>query len=110
MRPFTIRFHTVSYGPNPKRPRLIWATGQTPKAVRNVQSLLENALQKHQMLHPLLLHMTLARFRAEDFGQFKIKQVHEHVSWQDEIHAIVLMKSHLLRSGAEYEVLEKFSL
>lgn len=108
LRPFQIHFSSVTYGPLPRHPRLIWAQGETPKELNSVKILLENLLKKQPEQHPFLLHLTLARFQTYDLSQIKMTQLDEKVSWQDEVGAIVLMESHLSPTGSSYEVLEEF--
>lgn len=57
------------------------------------------------------MHLTLARFREEDFTNFPAKKLDEEVVWNETASSIVLMQSHLSRQGADYEILmeAKFS-
>lgn len=110
VQPFKIEFQKVSYGPDPRRPHLIWAEGKTPKKLLVLKRELERILRKKSEKRPFRLHLTLARFRPEDFRGFPIKKIDEKVLWKDAIDAVVLMESHLSRSGADYEVLERVSL
>lgn len=107
-RPFDIEFHKVAYGPDSKRPRLIWAEGKAPKELAYLKARAERALKKEAERRPFSLHLTLARFRPEDFPRFRIKELNEKVSWRDKASSIVLMESRLSHQGANYEVLEEF--
>ena len=55
-----------------------------------------------------IMHVTIARFRQEEFSSFPIKKIDDKVSWQERIGSFVLMESHLSREGADYEILETF--
>lgn len=110
IRPFEMGFEKVAFGPMPRRPRLIWAEGQVSDELIKLRGRLENALGQKSEKHPFLLHLTLARFRPEDFGAFTIKTLDKKVSWKERVESFVLMESHLSRSGAEYEILSEIKL
>ena len=109
--PFDINFSKVAYGPDPKRPRLIWAEGIASEEVACLKDGLEKMFPEYKSTYKKwLVHMTIARFRQEEFPSFSIKKIDEKVSWQDRIESFVLMESHLSREGADYEILETFNL
>ena len=108
--PFSINFSRVLYGPNPRSPRLIWAEGKTPKELLDLKKELSKILGQAPDVRPFVLHMTLARFRPENFSKFPVKEINEEVNWSEEVNSIVLMESHLSPSGADYEVLERVEL
>lgn len=126
VRPFAIRFERVTYGPNPRSPRLIWAEGRTPREMEDLKSKIENLLRQQPAAsqergeprlggprrenRPFRLHLTLARFHPEDFSQFPLKHLDSPVDWRNEVKSFVLMESHLAPGGAEYEILETYSL
>lgn len=110
LKPFKIQFEKVTYGPDPRRPRLIWTEGPTPKGLPELKAKLEKALDQKQEKRLFKLHLTIARFRPEDFKNFPVKKLDEEVDWRNEVNKIILMESHLARSGADYEVLSKFKL
>lgn len=105
IKPFTITFREVTFGPNPKRPRLIWASGDVPSEILILKSKLGKILQRKSEKRPFLTHLTIARFKEKDFIKFPIKNLHSKVFWKEKIHSFLLMESHLRRSGAEYETL-----
>lgn len=105
--PFAINFSRVAYGPNPRSPRLIWAEGSAPRELINLRKEIAAVLGQTLDARPFVLHMTLARFRPEDFFRFSIKRMDEEVSWNEEVNSTVLMESHLLPGGADYEILER---
>lgn len=106
IKPFEIRFEAITYGPNPLLPRLIWATGKTPEEIINLKNCLETILGITPGKRPLLLHLTLARFRPEDFRSFSEQKLNEKIDWRDRINSCVLMESRLSRDGADYEILD----
>lgn len=105
-----INFYKVSYGPDPKRPRLIWAEAEDSGTTRELKSDLEISFGIEAERRPWKTHLTLARFREEDFESFKTKNLDEPVTWKFEANKLVLMESHLKPSGAEYEIIHEVSL
>lgn len=110
MKTFHIEFDRVTYGPDSKRPRLIWAEGKAFKEILELKSCLEKILNKKPEKRQFTLHLTVARFHPETFSSFPAKQLDERVLWQEKIKSFVLMESYLSREGADYEVLYKFTL
>jgi 2'-5' RNA ligase len=106
-RRFTVHFSTISFGP-PKRPRLVWLTGESTDILK-LQEHVESTLGAHHE-RQFRMHITIARFRAEDFRSFPTKRINDQMDWMEEIVSVVLMESKLSLSGAEYEVLEEIRL
>ncbi len=101
----SLRFHTVSFGPSPRAPRLVWAKGDASPALTRLRS---DALEVFGVVPTYArfrLHLTLARFRPETWKHFPSRELCEQVEWRDEVRALRLYRSHLLPGGAEYEVL-----
>lgn len=107
---FEVKFETVSFGPKQSSPRLIWASGKTPPQIIELKTLSEKALNHPPENRPFLLHLTLARFRPEEFKDFSLKKLDEKINWMENINSIVLMESHLSQKGADYEILEKICI
>lgn len=105
-----LRLTSVSYGPDPRRPRLIWAKGSTPKELKEIKTRLEKCLGQKGENRPFSLHLTLARFPPKRFSEFKIKTLHEKISWQQEVTTLTLYESHLKPTGAEYQKLAEIPL
>ena len=105
-RKFYVAFNKVRYGPDSRNPRLIWAEGPTTKKILDLQEHVESALGAHDE-RSFRLHVTLARFKPEDFLKFSTKVIDEDVDWKFMIDSIVLMESHLSAKGADYEILER---
>lgn len=114
--PLEIRFTKVDFGPNPRRPRLIWAEGETGNKILEMRDKITEKLDirseklEQRTDRPFKTHLTLARFRPETFSSFSVKRLSESVDWRDDVGSFVLMESHLSREGADYEVLQKFNL
>lgn len=106
---FEIHLKEIVFAP-PKRPRLIWATGETPQGLISLKNKLELVPGFKPEGRPFKIHITLARFREKQFATFPKKALHEKISWQFTADRFVLMESHLGREGAHYTTLEQFML
>ncbi len=109
-RPFEYEFKYVSFGPNSRSPRLIWAEGKASPEMAELKEELEKAVGAEQQRRQFSPHLTLARFRPEDFARFPVKNISDYVAWREKAESFSLLESHLSPSGAEYEVLETFKL
>jgi|ERR1051326_4837142 2'-5' RNA ligase len=109
-KPFDISFNKISFGPNEREPRMIWLSGEAGKEILDLRFKILDSLGQKPDARPFKLHVTLARFKSEDFRNFETKKLNEIVDWRMRVKSFVLMESHLLPSGADYEVLEQFEL
>lgn len=107
---FEIKFNRVTFGPSLRSPRLIWAEGKTVGQLSVLRDQLFETLGFQKDSRSFRLHLTLARFRPEHFNSFANKDLNERVEWREPVKSFVLMESHLLPGGAEYEVLREYSL
>lgn len=110
VKPFEMKFEHVSVGPNPREPRLIWAEGEAPGELLVLKELFEKTFGKKSEYQPFKMHLTLARFRPEDFVLFPKKKIDEKVAWSEKVSSAVLMESHLSPAGVDYEVLRTMEL
>ena len=104
-----MKFDRVTYGPDPRHPRLIWAQGEVPQALTQLKERIEATLGVKPERRAFRLHLTIARFRPETFSSFSTKTLNEKVAWRGTVSSFVLMESHLSRGGADYEALAKIS-
>lgn len=109
-KPFEMKFERVSLGPNPREPRLIWAEGKAPTELLTLKEALEKAIGKKGEHQFFKMHLTLARFRPEDFTLFPKKKIDEKILWRERASSVVLMESHLSPKGADYEVLRTINI
>jgi len=107
---FRVIFRNVSFGPDSKRPRLIWADGDAVPAASRLKEDAEKLFGVKSEYRPWKMHLTIARFKEEDFAGFPLKKLDEKVSWEMEASSVVLMQSHLSPQGADYEVLKEIKL
>lgn len=109
VQPFDIEFTKIIYGPDSGDPRLIWAEGEAPKEIIGLSEKLGAALDRKN-IRPFLLHLTLARFRPENFSSFPVKNLNDIISWKERVKKLQLFESVLLPEGAKYDILEEFRL
>lgn len=107
---FVMAFRRVTYGPDPRHPRLIWAEGEAPREMVALKEKIEKALRVKPERRAFLLHLTIARFRTETFSSFPVKTLNKKVAWRDTVSSFVLMESRLSSAGADYEILESIPL
>jgi 2'-5' RNA ligase len=100
----------ISFGPDPKRPRLIWATGKTPENLLNLKKYLHKILKKKSEKRSFSLHLTLARFRPREFRRFTAEKINKKIFWREAFESIALFESKLSPKGAVYEVLREVKL
>lgn len=107
---FAIKFQKITYGPNLFNPRLIWAEGESVESLIQLQKKIVKLLGLKQPDRKFKPHLTLARFRPEDYSFFPIKKLNERISWIEKVDFICLLESKLKPEGAEYTVLKIFRL
>ncbi|HHE31796.1 MAG TPA: RNA 2',3'-cyclic phosphodiesterase [Chlorobaculum parvum] len=109
--PFEVTFERVSFGPDSRRPRLVWATGKAPAAMPDFVRRLHAATgAPGEPRKSFLLHLTIARFNSHDFRAMGHRKLHEQVMWTGTLDSICLYESILKSSGAEYRELCRFTL
>ena len=104
---FFIDFFKVVFGPNRQAPRLVWAEGNPPRSLLKLKDDLETALNRPDPRF-YRLHLTLARFKALDFGEV-LPNLFDRVDWGGEIKSFVLFESTLTDAGATYTKVKEFS-
>ncbi len=110
LKPVQVQITKVSFGPSPLAPRLIWAEGPAPAEMVALKDKLEQTLGLAPMRRPFTLHLTLARFRPEDFTTFPLHHLEEQVDWQDTLASFSLIESFLKPDGVDYETLATYPL
>lgn len=109
--PFEVFFEHISFGPDPRRPRLVWATGAAPAGLPEfARSLLAATGAPGEPRKSFLLHLTIARFNSRDLDAMGQRKMREPVAWHGTFDALCLYESHLKPGGAEYRELCRFTL
>lgn len=111
-KPFKIKFKKITFGTSPKRPRLIWTMGEDydREAMSHLKTTAEVVFGQRADIRPYAPHLTIARFKEEDFGNLPAKDFKEGVDWEMEVKSVALYESKLQHSGSEYEILKKIKL
>ncbi|TSC60404.1 MAG: 2'-5' RNA ligase [Parcubacteria group bacterium LiPW_15] len=112
VKPFNIKFKKITFGTSSKRPRLIWTMGEDydKEGMLRLKAVAEAVFGQKPEVRPYSPHLTIARFKEEDFGKMPTKELDENVDWEMEVNFVVLYESKLHHSGAEYEILKKIEL
>ncbi len=100
-----IKYKLIRFGPDPKRPRLIWAEGNSLEILPKLKKELTKKLGLELEKRPFKLHITLARFSQSDFKDFPQKRIRQTTNWTDSINSICLLESKLTKQGARYKKL-----
>ncbi len=115
--PFESRIIRLQYGPDAKRPRMIWAIGERSPKLLALQEDVEHALAAENLYtpekRPFSPHLTLARFNMAQFRQMEPEErpeIAEELSLSFKVESLELIESKLKRSGAEYTILQSFML
>jgi RNA 2',3'-cyclic 3'-phosphodiesterase len=109
--PFEVTFAQVSFGPDPRRPRLIWATGAAPAGLPEfARGLLAATGAPGEPRKSFLLHLTIARFNSRDLDAMGQRKLCEPVAWHGTFDALCLYESHLKPGGAQYHELCRIGL
>ncbi len=109
-KPFIIGFNNISFGPDKREPRLIWASGETPAELSELEQRLAEKFGLPADRRKFKLHLTIARFKPEDYRAFPVKELNEIVDWQMPVCGFSLISSKLTPAGAVYAVLENYKL
>lgn len=103
-------FQFISYGPNHHSLRLIWVSAKTSKEIFNLKQEIQNSLEIKTDNREFLLHLTLGRFRENDFENFTIKNLNERLNYKEIFDKFVLLESKLSPKGAQYSLLDSFKI
>lgn len=109
---FPLQLTKIVYGPDAKKPKMIWALLEETPELSALQKDVETTL-KHQDTKPFSPHLTLARLNMTAFFRMEaeeIPQIAEDISISFEIKSIEVMESELHRSGPQYTVCQTIPL
>lgn len=116
--PFSVHLHNICLAPPNKPPRMFWVEGKRNKQITELKNKLEKALVKvdntgldkgeSRTYHP---HITLGRINKDEWRELNQQpQINKEISIDVPVNSIDVMKSELKPTGAEYSVINKFSL
>ncbi|MCL5008776.1 MAG: RNA 2',3'-cyclic phosphodiesterase [Patescibacteria group bacterium] len=108
---FGLKFTQISFGPqNAKPARLLWVSGAETSGLFELRARLFTALGQQPDARPFLPHVTLARFRPQNYLQIPDAGLPQKVAWQIQAEKFGLYESVLNRTGARYRILREFPL
>ena len=117
LQPFCLTITNFGAFPGIRRPRVFWlGTAATPQnALIDLRNWIEDSLEPlgfEKETKPFRPHLTLGRSKIpEDFkALWEYIDAHPFPSFSFEVNQFVLMRSILKPTGAEYRILQKFSL
>jgi 2'-5' RNA ligase len=103
----TLTFSEMSVGPTQKNPRLIWIAGLKNLRLQKAKQTLERALGVTPEKRLLIPHITIARLNhLKNPNAFQKSKIH----WKATIKTFCLMESRLMRSGAQYRIIQTYHL
>ena len=116
---FELRITRLQYGPDARRPRMIWTLIEKSSELltlhKNVETMLANSDKVHYRpeKRPHSPHLTLARLKTFEFqgmDEEELPEIDEEISLSFKVTSIEVMESTLRRSGAQYTILQSFML
>ncbi len=105
---FPLLFQHVSYAPQPKRPRLLWAECAASDEISALRSALLHTLGQTDD-RPFLPHVTLARIRGDATAIARRHHIDQQVSLTQRVETIELFQSPL-PGASGYQVLASLRL
>lgn len=129
MPAFKINASFVSWGPPDSTPRMIWLNLDVPREYLDLARYFKTVLKesqktgkfpqfigkKEQFGEKIYSHITLARFRQEDWGEvqhtfedMKLKMPELNAAF--DVDTIYIMESRLSRQGAKYNKIGEYTL
>ncbi|OGM08310.1 2'-5' RNA ligase [Candidatus Woesebacteria bacterium RBG_13_34_9] len=108
IQPFFIELSRIKFGPDEKRPCLIWAEGVADRKILSLKEIIEDTLKIKPERRIFKLHLTIARFKFNNFKN--IKRLRQTIKWKQEVKSFYLFESILSPKGAEYKIIKEFKL
>lgn len=107
---FELAILRIAYGPDIKRPQMIWALIEKSPELMALQKDVEHIRPEQRSYEP---HLTLARLKTFELQRMEFEElpeVNEEISLSFQVNSFDIMESKLKRSGAEYTTLQRFML
>lgn len=105
---FSLTFHHVGYGPQPRRPRLLWAECTATDEIMALHAALLQAYGQHDE-RPFRPHVTLARFRGNGSAIARKHPISHDRSLTQRVESIELFQSPP-PGGGGYQILASMQL
>ena len=118
--PFDLNLNRILYGPEGKRPRMVWVEGERSEELGQLQRDLENTLYEFAGADSkggencgFAAHITLARLFQAGFRQMEVEEIpviDEKINRVFLVESIEIVESEMKRGGPKYTVLESARL
>lgn len=111
-KPFALTINRIVYGPDAKRPRMIWGKIRRSPELFTIQEDIASLLSYSEK-QPFAPHLTLARLKTFELQRMELEElpeVNEEISLSFQVESIEIMESKLKRSGAEYSIIQSVPL
>jgi RNA 2',3'-cyclic 3'-phosphodiesterase len=113
-KPFKIELKDISYGPQGKSPKMVWANGEVSPELGELQAEMEKSLLNvRQPDNRFTPHITLGRITQWQFNRIEPEErpdISKDLNLSFPVNSIEIMESELKRGGAHYAVLKSISL
>ena len=106
-KPMVVDFHSFSFGPDPREPRLIWLEGKFSQELFEFKQKIEQYYGFRPEKRAFIPHITVARFQPEKFASFSLKNLNGLASSLESFTTFCLFESVLSPGGAQYEVIAR---
>lgn len=100
-----IEFNKVCFGPDLRRPRLIWAGGEENLKLESLKNRITEILGLRPQKRISKPHLTLARFKP-----MVLVKINKPISWQEKADSFSIVQSECLENGAVYTNLAEIKL
>lgn len=104
---FKINFCEIEPGPDSKRPRLVWLRGDNPEALARLKEECARQLGT-EIDRRGISHVTLGRAIGGREGLVRWRELADKVDFTEEFDSLVLFESHLMKGGAQYEIIQTY--
>jgi 2'-5' RNA ligase len=101
-----INFNLIALGPNPRKPRIIWAEGEKNQQLLVLKNKINEILSFNSDRRLFRPHLTLARFRPKDYFSFPFKNLSEKINWREDAISFSIIQSERMAKGAVYTILD----
>lgn len=108
--PFTIKLNNLEFGPDAKRPRILWLRAEPSRDLDILKAELERA-HGHKGYEKFLAHVTLGRFDPDKFDpRWRCELDNQPEAIREEVTWICLVESVPTESGTQYKILYRVKL
>lgn len=106
---FFLQFTEIRFGPDQRRPRLLWVLGRESPGLTQLKTVLEKSLQQKTKYKNFIPHITLGRFKSRLEPEIRSSFPYT-VDWAEHVSTLTLLESFLSPKGARYETVAEFPL